>query len=50
MSQPQVSTREALDALVERLVAGVEFDRPEGGTYPAPVIGHYPDRALLAGG
>ncbi|MHB8891966.1 MAG: phosphoribosyltransferase [Candidatus Limnocylindrales bacterium] len=31
------------------LVAGVEFYRSEGGTHPAPVIGHFPDATLLAG-
>ena len=31
------------------LVAGVEFYRTEGGTHPAPVIGHFPDATLLAG-
>lgn len=35
--------------LREILVAGVEFYRPDGGTHPAPVIGHFPDAALLAG-
>ena len=33
----------------EILVAGVEFYRSEGGTHPAPVIGHFPDAALLNG-
>ncbi len=35
--------------LREILVAGAMFYRPEGGTHPAPVIGHFPDAALLAG-
>jgi hypoxanthine phosphoribosyltransferase len=35
--------------LREILVAGVEFYRTEGGTHPAPVIGHFPDAALLVG-
>ena len=35
--------------LREILVAGAVFYRPEGGTHPAPVIGHFPDAALLAG-
>jgi hypothetical protein len=35
--------------LREILVAGAEFYRSEGGTHPAPVIGHFPDAALLAG-
>ncbi len=33
----------------EILVAGVEYYRPGGGTHAAPVFGHFPDRALLAG-
>jgi uncharacterized protein len=33
----------------EILVAGVEFYRSEGGTHPAPVVGHFPDATLLAG-
>jgi hypothetical protein len=36
-------------ALREILVAGAEFYRDEGGTHPAPVIGHFPDASLLAG-
>ena len=35
--------------LREILVAGAVFYRPEGGTHPAPVIGHFPEAALLAG-
>jgi len=35
--------------LREILVAGAVFYLPEGGTHPAPVIGHFPDDALLAG-
>jgi hypoxanthine phosphoribosyltransferase len=35
--------------LHEILVAGAVFYRPEGGTHPAPVIGHFPDAPLLAG-
>jgi len=35
--------------LREILVAGAEFYRSEGGTHPAPVIGHFPDASLLAG-
>ena len=35
--------------LREILVAGVEFYRDEGGTHPAPLVGHFPDAALLAG-
>jgi hypoxanthine phosphoribosyltransferase len=35
--------------LREILVAGVEFYRTEGGTPPAPVIGHFPDASLLDG-
>lgn len=35
--------------LREILVAGVEFYRAEGGTHDAPLIGHFPDAALLAG-
>ena len=35
--------------LREILVAGVEFYRTEGGTHPAPVIGHFPDASLLEG-
>ena len=35
--------------LREILVAGAIFYLPEGGTHPAPVIGHFPDDALLAG-
>jgi hypoxanthine phosphoribosyltransferase len=35
--------------LREILVAGVEFYRTEGGTHPAPVIGHFPDATLLEG-
>lgn len=35
--------------LREILVAGVEFYRSDGGTHPAPVIGHFPDASLLAG-
>lgn len=34
--------------LREILVAGAVFYRPEGGTHPAPVIGHFPDTSLLA--
>jgi hypoxanthine phosphoribosyltransferase len=35
--------------LREILVAGAIFYRPEGGTHPAPVIGHFPDASLLGG-
>lgn len=35
--------------LREILVAGAVFYRPEGGTHDAPVIGHFPEAALLAG-
>ena len=35
--------------LREILVVGVEFYRSEGGTHPAPVIGHFPDTSLLRG-
>jgi uncharacterized protein len=35
--------------LREILVVGVEFYRTEGGTHPAPVIGHFPDASLLDG-
>lgn len=35
--------------LREILVAGAVFYLPEGGTHPAPVIGHFPDPSLLAG-
>ncbi len=35
--------------LREILVAGAVFYRPEGGTHPSPVIGHFPDDALLDG-
>jgi hypoxanthine phosphoribosyltransferase len=35
--------------LREILVAGAIFYLPQGGTHPAPVIGHFPDPALLAG-
>lgn len=35
--------------LREILVAGVEFYRDEGGTHPAPLVGHFPDASLLAG-
>jgi hypoxanthine phosphoribosyltransferase len=35
--------------LREILVAGAVFYRPEGGTHPAPVIGHFPEATLLAG-
>jgi hypoxanthine phosphoribosyltransferase len=35
--------------LHEILVAGAVFYRPEGGTHPAPVIGHFPDASLLRG-
>ena len=35
--------------LHEILVAGAVFYRPEGGTHPAPVIGHFPDASLLDG-
>ena len=35
--------------LREILVAGAVFYRPEGGTHPRPVIGHFPDAELLAG-
>ncbi len=35
--------------LREILVVGAEFYRSEGGTHPAPVIGHFPDASLLAG-
>ncbi len=35
--------------LREILVAGAVFYLPDGGTHPAPVIGHFPDPALLAG-
>jgi uncharacterized protein len=34
--------------LHEILVAGAVFYLPDGGTHPAPVIGHFPDPALLA--
>jgi hypothetical protein len=33
--------------LREILVAGAIFYLPEGGTHPRPVIGHFPDDALL---
>lgn len=35
--------------LREILVAGVEFYRSDGGTHPAPVIGHFPESSLLRG-
>ncbi len=35
--------------LREILVVGAEFYRSEGGTHPAPVIGHFPDASLLRG-
>ncbi len=35
--------------LREILVAGAIFYLPEGGTHPAPVIGHFPDASLLDG-
>jgi hypoxanthine phosphoribosyltransferase len=35
--------------LREILVAGVVFYRPEGGTHERPLVGHFPDRELLAG-
>jgi hypoxanthine phosphoribosyltransferase len=35
--------------LREILVAGVEFYRDEGGTHESPLVGHFPDDALLAG-
>ncbi len=35
--------------LREILVAGAVFYLPEGGTHPAPVIGHFPAAALLEG-
>lgn len=35
--------------LHEILVAGAVFYLPEGGTHPAPVIGHFPEASLLAG-
>ena len=35
--------------LREILVVGAEFYRSEGGTHPAPVIGHFPDATLLDG-
>jgi uncharacterized protein len=35
--------------LREILVAGAIFYLPEGGTHDAPVIGHFPDDALLRG-
>ena len=35
--------------LREILVAGAVFYLPEGGMHEAPVIGHFPDAALLAG-
>jgi uncharacterized protein len=35
--------------LREILVAGAVFYLPQGGTHDAPVIGHFPDPALLAG-
>lgn len=35
--------------LREILVVGVEFYRTEGGTHPAPVIGHFPESSLLDG-
>ena len=35
--------------LREILVAGAIFYLPQGGTHPAPVIGHFPDASLLAG-
>jgi hypothetical protein len=34
--------------LREILVAGAIFYLPQGGTHPAPVIGHFPDASLLA--
>jgi len=33
--------------LREILVAGAIFYLPDGGTHPAPVIGHFPDASLL---
>jgi uncharacterized protein len=35
--------------LREILVAGAVFYLPEGGTHDAPVIGHFPEAALLEG-
>ena len=35
--------------LREILVAGAIFYLPQGGTHPAPVIGHFPDASLLQG-
>jgi hypoxanthine phosphoribosyltransferase len=35
--------------LREILVAGAIFYLPQGGTHPAPVIGHFPDASLLDG-
>jgi hypoxanthine phosphoribosyltransferase len=35
--------------LREILVAGVEFYRSDGGTYPRPRVLHFPDASLLAG-
>ncbi len=35
--------------LREILVAGAVFYLPEGGTHEAPVIGHFPESALLDG-
>jgi hypoxanthine phosphoribosyltransferase len=35
--------------LREILVAGAVFYRADGGTHPAPVIGHFPDASLLRG-
>jgi hypoxanthine phosphoribosyltransferase len=35
--------------LREILVAGAIFYLPQGGTHPAPVIGHFPDATLLEG-
>jgi uncharacterized protein len=35
--------------LREILVAGAVFYLPEGGTHPAPIIGHFPDDILLDG-
>ena len=35
--------------LREILVAGAVFYRADGGTHPAPVIGHFPEASLLAG-
>jgi len=35
--------------LREILVAGAIFYLPGGGTHDAPVIGHFPDKSLLAG-